>query len=76
MLTKIKALRMRTGLKQREFGELLGLDRRYYTRFENGTQSIPEKYWASIADNLGVKIEDIIDTITGYAILEEEVEND
>ena len=56
-MNNLKALRESLGLRQKDFGEALGLKQQTYAGYENGTRDPPADFWLAVAERYHVSID-------------------
>ncbi|ETX26503.1 hypothetical protein RISW2_23840 [Roseivivax isoporae LMG 25204] len=56
----MKLLRLALGLKPSEISDKLGIERTYWSRFENGRRGISEELAAQLVDRYGVTLDFLI----------------
>lgn len=61
--TRCKDLRMKTGLSQESFANLINMDRSYYASIEVGRRNVTLSSMKKIADGLGVSLSDLLDSV-------------
>ena len=56
-MNNLKRLRLLLGLRQKDFGEALGLNQQTYAGYENGNRDPPSDFWISVAEKYGVTVD-------------------
>ena len=56
----LRAIRQDHNLSQEQVAQILGVDRRVYSRYENGTNEMPMHHYIKLADFYGVSLDFLV----------------